>query len=215
MTQRKPKKRRRDRHDPNRTRRAQQREEARRREREERAAEAAAKERRDRILKRVRSLALPALVGISVIVIAAIIFRQAPEIEGVERPAELDIVALEEGETFDYGTATPTSGPYAPGDPVCGVFGEPLAPERAVAALRVGAVVLWHAPDDTTTATALAEISDRFGSHVIVSPNDSLLGGVVATGWNRLLAYGSVDEGVEAFVDTYRTRGPEDGDCPG
>lgn len=203
----------RSRHDPDRARVQAQREEARQRERERRRLEEETREKREKLKKRIRSLAVPALVGIGVFAVAFVVFRPSDEVDGVERPDEIESVALASGETFDYGTPTPTSGPYAPEAPACGVFADQIAPEDAVAALRVGAVVLWYRPDATQAAADLEAIAALWDSHVIVSPNDAIESPVVATAWNRRLAY---DEGAPAteFAETYRKRGPEEGDCP-
>lgn len=207
------KRQRRTRRDPERAKIQAQREEAKQREREERRREEEARTKREKVKKRVRSLIAPALVGIGVFTVAFLVFRPSGELDGVEGPDEIPAEALAAGETFDYGTPAPTSGPYSPEPPVCGVFTEQVAAEDAVAALRVGAVVLWHRPDAAEAAAELAEIAQGYDSHVLVSPNDGIDTPVVATAWNRRLAY---DQGASAadFVETYRLSGPEDGDCP-
>ncbi|NQV05102.1 DUF3105 domain-containing protein [bacterium] len=210
------KKRRRNRNDPDRAEKAAQRAEALRRDREEKAAAAAAAERRAAIGKRIRSLLVPALVGIGVIAAGYLVFKPAPEVDDVQQPPAIEstIEVLAAGETFDYGTPTPTNGPYRDGDATCGVSTEPVALEDAVAALRVGAVVLWHQEGDTTTAAALAALAGEYESHVVVSPNPDITDTVVATSWNRLLAYDTPGDGVAEFLDTYRDRGDQNGDCP-
>jgi len=202
---------RRSRHDPERAKIQAQREEARQREREQRRMEEEAREKREKLKKRLRSLIGPALVGIGVFTVAFIVFRPSNEVDGVERPEEIPAEVLAAGETFDYGTPAPTSGPYSAEAPTCGVFTEQVAPEDAVAALHAGAVVLWHQPGETQAAADLEAIAALFESHVLVSPNDGIESPVVATAWNRRMAY---DEGAPAteFVETYRS--PDDGDCP-
>jgi hypothetical protein len=201
----------RSRRDPDRAKVQAQREEARRREREQRRREEEAAAKREKLKKRIRSLAVPALVGLGVFAVAFIVFRPSSEVDGVERPEEIPAEVLAAGETFEYGTPTPTSGPYSPGTPTCGVFAEQVPAEDAVAALHAGAVVLWHRPDATAAVAELEAIAALFESHVVVSPNDGIDRAVVATAWNRLMAY---DEGAPAteFVETYRS--PGDGDCP-
>jgi hypothetical protein len=201
----------RSRRDPDRARAQAQREESRRRDREQRRQQDEAAAKREKRKKRLRSLATPALVGLGVFAVAFVVFRPSNEVDGVQRPEEIPAEVLAAGETFDYGTPTPTSGPYAPETPTCGVFAEQVAAEDAVAALHAGAVVLWHRPDATAAAAELEAIAALFDSHVLVSPNDAIESPVVAAAWNRLMTY---DEGAPAteFVETYRD--PGDGDCP-
>ena len=207
------KKRSRNRNDPDRAVKAAQREEAQRRDREQKAAAAAVADRRANIRKRIKGLLVPALVGVSVIAAGYLVFKPPPEIKGAAQPP-IESVALAAEETFDYGTPTPTSGPYYESDASCGIFSEPVALEDAVTALRVGAVVLWHQEGDTATAQALAALTGEYESHVVVSPNPDITDTVVATSWERLLAYDSPGDGVAEFLDIYRDRGAEDGDCP-
>jgi hypothetical protein len=212
---RKKKRSRRRANDPQRARAAEQREEARRREQEKRRLEQEAAERKQRIRKRIRSAVGPTLAVVAVFALALFLFRPDPEVADVEKLDEVEAVALSPGETHDYGTATPAGGPYAPEDPACGIFAEPVGLEDAVAAMRVGAVVLWHRPGDTVTAGELAEVAAGYESHVIVSPNDGITDSIVATAWTRRAAYEAAAD-TAAFIDTYRMKkGPEDGDCPG
>lgn len=203
------------RHDPRRAEAAAQREEARRRVREERRQAAVAEEKRRRRRALLRRWATYAAVGIGVVALALFLFRTEPEVDGVTVPAEIEATQLAEGGTFDYGTATPTSGPYLPGEPECGVFPEEITPEQAATAVYHGAIVLWHRPDaDVATIAALAAAAGEYDSQVVVSPNAAITDTVVATAWNRLLGFDAVDDGVGEFLDKYRGRGPGEADCP-
>ncbi len=210
------KKRRRSRHrgDPQRAAIAAQREEARRRAREERRLTAIAAEKREKRLKAARRVVTWTVGGVALIALALFLFRPAPEVDGVSTPEELEATALAVGESFDYGTPTPTSGPYLEGDPTCGVFAGEMRPEDAVTALHYGAVVVWHDPElGEADVAALAALATDAETHVVVSPNASLDSPIVATAWNRLLSYeGAAD--VADFIDTYRKRGPDSADCP-
>lgn len=201
----------RSRRDPERSKVQTQREEALQREREQRRLEEEARAKRETLKKRVRGLVVPALVGLGVFAVAFVVFRPSSEVDGVERPEEIPAEALAVGEAFDYGTPAPTSGPYSPEPPVCGVFTEQVAAEDAVAALNAGAVVLWHRPDAQQAVADLEAIAALYESHVLVSPNDGIDSPVVATAWNRRMEY---SEGAPAteFVETYRDPGM--GDCP-
>jgi hypothetical protein len=192
-----------------------QREEARRQAAAERRAKAEAEQRRKALKDRLRKLVLPVVGTIAVFAIALFVMRPAPEVTDAVQVAEVEARELAADETFDYGTPTPTSGPYAPGDPVCRVYPEGLEPEEAVAILRVGGVVLWHRPDDEALAAGLAEYAGSFESHVAVAPNPALDAPIVATAWVRLKAYDDVASLVEDdFAGVYRQQRAEDGDCP-
>jgi hypothetical protein len=210
------KKRRRSRHhrDPRRAEIAAQREEARKRAREERRLAAIAEEKRLRRRKQLKRMGTWTVAGVGLAALALFLFRPDPEIEGVVISEESDVRVLEDGEAFDYGSAAPTSGPYLDGDPICGVFAEPVDPTAAVTALYYGAVVVWHAPelaeDEIAALSALATDAE---SHVVVSPNSGLDEVIVATSWNRLRAYDNADATAE-FIKTYRKRGPASADCP-
>ena len=208
------KKRKRNRHDPGRARAAAQREEAKRLQREERRKAAASEERKQKWVTLLKRWGRYALIGTAVTVVALFLFRADPEVEGVEAPAEIRAVFLEPGETFDYGTSTPTSGEFLEGDPACGVFDEQIASEEAATAIYYGAVVLWYQPDlPSTELEALLAAAGEYDSHVVVSPQEGLDDPIIATAWNRLMRYESA-EGVAEFLDIYRKRAAGDGDCP-
>jgi len=208
------KKRRRSRHDPNRAHVAQQREESRQRQREERrraALAAATRQRRAKILKRWGRYAL---IGGGVTLIALLVFRPDPEVDGVERPREIRATPIAAEATYDYGTGTPTSGPYLPGAPRCGVFEVEISTEAAATAVYRGAVVIWYRPDlDPVDRQALLAAAAGHRSHVVISPQDGLEAPIVATAWNRLKRY-EPGEPVEGFIDVYRRRAPGNADCP-
>jgi hypothetical protein len=192
-----------------------QREEARRRAAADRRAKAEAEQRRKALQTRLRKLALPVAGTIAVFAIALFVMRPPPEVPNTVQVTEIETRELAADEPFDYGTPTPTSGPYAPGNPVCRVYAEGLDPAQAVAILRVGGVVLWHRPGDEALAAGLAEYAGSFESHVAVSPNPALDAPIVATAWTRLKAYDDVASLVEDdFAGVYRLRRTENGDCP-
>lgn len=189
-----------------------QREEALRRNREQRRAEQEAAERRKKWLGWARKAAVPALGGIAVMAAALLLFGGNPELPDVVRVPETETVVLVGDEVPEYDSAAPTSGPYPGGEPSCGVFTEPVPLPEAVAALRIGAVVLWHRPE--IDAAPLMAIADEEGQDIIVSPNPDIDDAVVATAWNRRKDYDSPsDDEIPKFVSTYQGRGAEDGDC--
>ena len=194
---------------------AAQREEAQRRVREERRLAEEAKQRRNRWVKRLRTAAIYAAVGIGVFILAIVVLSPNRELDGITQPARLELRKLATGETFDYGSATPTSGPYRPGEPACGVFTEQLAAEDAVTALYNGAIVLWHTPEaDPALIASLADLARTEGDGIVVSPNSGIDQPIVATAWRRLRAHDTVSADLAEFVDVYRGRAPESLACP-
>jgi hypothetical protein len=189
-----------------------QREEALRRNREQRRAEQEAQERRKKWMGRARKAALPVAGGVGVMTVALLLFGGNPELPDVVRVPEAETVVVVGDQVPEYDSPTPTSGPYAGGEVTCGVFAEQVPLPEAVAALRVGAVVLWHDPD--VDPAPLVAIAEEVGQDIVVSPNPDLEDAVVATSWNRLKAYDSpADDEIAKFVSTYQGRGDEDGEC--
>ncbi|NOX28862.1 MAG: DUF3105 domain-containing protein, partial [Actinobacteria bacterium] len=136
--------------------------------------------------------------------------RPGPELAGVERPNNDG-----RGHSIDtsYASAAPTSGVHASAAPSCGIYQTPLELSLAVHALEHGTVVLWYDATRPELGNDLAFIATGWDSHVIVSPGVDLDAPVVATAWNRLKRYDTVDPEIDEFIDTYRRRGPEDVAC--
>ncbi len=192
---------------------ARQREEARRAAAAQRRAAAAAEARRKERIAKVRKLTVPVLGVIAVFALSIMIIRPSPEVRAVTRVEEVPGDELAVGQTFDYGTPTPTSGPYAAGTPACGVYATQIPAEDAVAAQRVGAVVLWYS--DPGLAPGLVAYASQFESHVIVSPNDGIDDPIVASAWLRLKSYESLERLIDDdFAGIYRQQRAEEGDCP-
>ena len=137
------------------------------------------------------------------------------ELVGVEQPTNLGRGHIAAGEPANYATATPTSGPHAASSARCGIYTQQIPAEFAVHALEHGAVVIWYRPDlEDEVGTALRDIVDDFDERVILSPNANMTEPIVATAWNRLKRYESVEPEIEEFITTYRGRGPERICCP-
>jgi hypothetical protein len=205
---RQPKKRRRSRSDPARREAAARREEARRQAAEERRRVEASAQRRSKILKTARRVAVPSLVGIGVVVAALFLFRPLREVAGTERLG-VDTIAADLGyqlpDEIDTGSL-PT--------PACGVLDQPIStPELLYSDLYNGVVILWHAAGDEATAAALTELAADFDSHVVVSPAPGDIEGVVATSWQRRKSYDAEDDELRDFVEAYRLRAPKHADC--
>lgn len=184
---------------------------ARREERKRAEAEAKRKAARNR---RIRLAAIVAGSAAVLLVAGFFVFRPDPELPGVERPAFAGSEHIAQGASVDYGTATPTSGDHDPRSTRCGLFTEFVPLEFAVHGLEHGVVVIWYRPDlEDELVPQLADLIEKWDSHVMVSPNPGIEEPIVATAWNRLKRYDGVTDDLADFVDTYRRRGPESIDC--
>ncbi|MDK1018434.1 MAG: DUF3105 domain-containing protein [Actinomycetota bacterium] len=163
--------------------------------------------------KRRLRTALVLLAGVAVIgTLGFFIVQKAvpPEIPGVAKQPYDGRVHVAPGQPVAYGTPTPTSGTHNATSPRCGIFDQQLPAEFAVHALEHGVVVVWYQPTLSDDAlSGLRGIVSQFDDRVILSPNAQITDPVVATAWLRLKAYESVDPEIEAFIETYRGRGPE------
>ncbi|GMQ85855.1 MAG: hypothetical protein BMS9Abin07_1423 [Acidimicrobiia bacterium] len=183
---------------------------------ERKLAEAKAKQQEAR--RRKLRTALVVLVG--VLVVAAIGVAVYPklvpgELPGVSKPTDEGRSHLAAGQTATYATPTPTSGTHSASAARCGISSQQIPPEFAVHALEHGTVVIWYQPGlSADDVSGVRDIVNRFDDRVILSPNAQLTQPIVATAWNRLKAYESVDPEIEEFIDTYRARGPEGVPCP-
>lgn len=143
------------------------------------------------------------------------LFQPDEEVPGVEKPVNLGRDHLLVGETFNYASATPTSGTHAPNAPSqCGVVTGNLPLEFAVHALEHGVVVVWYRPDlAEEVVPQLAAMIQEWDSHVIVAQNPRITEPLVATAWNRRKVFDEVGPDVAEFIDVYRGRGPESVPC--
>ncbi len=187
---------------------------ARRAERQRLEAEARAQAARKAKLRRgaltAAGVALLALAGFFVFSL----FQPSTEVAGVEKPVSLGRNHLLQGETFNYASATPTSGTHAPSAPQCGVLAGGLPLEFAVHALEHGVVVVWYRPDlEADVLPELTTMIEAWNSNVIVAPNPRIAEPLVATAWNRLKRFDVVGPDVAEFIDVYRRRGPEGVTC--
>ncbi len=183
---------------------------------ERKAAEAKAKQQAAR--RRQIKTALMVVAGIAAVAVVGVLLYPRPvpqELPGVIAPRNEGRTHVSTGESVDYATATPTSGPHSAGAPRCGVLGQQLPPELAVHALEHGSVVIWYQPGLAGDEVGeLRAIVGRFDDRVILSPNGQLDQPIVATAWNRLKPYEPGDPELEEFIETYRGRGPENVRCP-
>jgi hypothetical protein len=179
-------------------------------EREQRRAEARAARRRKDRLGRLRSVGI---VGVPVAVLLFggwLMFGPSAELAGVERPpadgrGHVDAASYRDG--------SPTSGAHSGAAPGCNVYSSPLPKDLAVHGLEHGTVVLWYDINNPDLGSELSSLMANWESHVIVSPSSELDAPIVATAWNRRMQFSEVSADVDAFIETYRNRGPEKVPC--
>ncbi len=185
--------------------------------REERKAREEAEKKRDARRRQVRVVGIGAVAVLIALVVGFWLSQRLfpAELAGVEQPTNLGRGHIAAGEPANYATATPTSGPHAASSARCGIYSQQIPAEFAVHALEHGAVVIWYRHDlEDEVGAALRDIVDDFDERVILSPNANMTEPIVATAWNRLKRYESVEPEIEEFITTYRGRGPERIGCP-
>jgi uncharacterized protein DUF3105 len=136
-------------------------------------------------------------------------------------PAEVEIIPggpdahkhLAEGETHDYGTPFPTSGPHSPHWTKNGFYGEVQPPVQLVHALEHGNIVIYYDKPSQTVLSRLHKWAETYTGQwdgIIVTPSPGLGTGIVLTAWERRLILPRYDKTkVYAFIDAFRGRGPE------
>lgn len=150
--------------------------------------------------------------GASILVIGLVgwwLLRPGAELDGVEQVSNAGRGHVTNA---SYTDNEPTSGAHSSSAPPCATYPTPLQLDLAVHALEHGVVVLWYQQGQSELAAELEAATERWDSHVIISPNASQGPPIVATAWNRRASYTDAAE-VTAFVDTYRERGPENVRC--
>jgi hypothetical protein len=98
-------------------------------------------------------------------------------------------------------------------EPVCGHLDSTITGAQAHSALYNGAVILWYQAGDQNIVDSLDEITSSYESQVLIAPSDAIDTPVLATAWDRVMAFEKTDR-VAEFVDAFRDRGPGDAQCP-
>lgn len=117
-----------------------------------------------------------------------------------------------------YNSIPPTSGPHYDSEMPWGVYQEPQVDERVVHNLEHGGVVFNYNLSDQPTIDGLVKLvqeQSRYPCYLLAQPYPKLPPGkIVLTAWGVLQEFGSVDAaGMQAFVDAYRNKGPEQVAC--
>ena len=110
----------------------------------------------------------------------------------------------------------PTSG-VTDLDPLCGIASEPVPPERQVATIMEGGVIVQYRPSvvDDAAVEELAGWAKTYVSHLLVAPNPDIDAPVVATAFRNRMPLEEVDTDVlSSFATGYGdVQGPM-GRCP-
>lgn len=109
-----------------------------------------------------------------------------------------------------YPLTPPVGGDHSKSWQNCGLYRQPVPPERAVHSMEHGAVWITYRPDlDDLDISRLTALTRRDYVLVSVSPVTDSPSPVVATAWGRQLHLGSAqDPRLDAFVEDFR-RGPQ------
>lgn len=122
---------------------------------------------------------------------------------------------VEEGTQIDYDSEPPTSGPHYPRWANPGLYREDIEPGLLVHNLEHGHIVIYYSPSllSTEGASKLTDLTDEYTGDwdaVLALPREDSDYELILTAWNHKLELEEYDEEmVDAFVDEYRGRGPE------
>ncbi len=123
---------------------------------------------------------------------------------------------LEPGESWNYKSFPPTSGPHDPRWIRPGFYLTAQRPEKLVHSLEHGIVVIYYDRPAPKVLSVLKEWAERYPGKwdgVIVSPLPGLGAGVVLTAWRKRLRLEIFDQNqARSFLDAYRGHGPESGE---
>jgi hypothetical protein len=120
-----------------------------------------------------------------------------------------------EGTQVDYSTHPPTSGPHYNSWARPGLYREEVATGLLVHNLEHGHVVIYYDESRLSDAAAgkLTELTQQYDGDwdaVLAVPRQDEENELILTAWNYKLELEQYDEElVDAFVDAYRGRGPE------
>jgi hypothetical protein len=146
-------------------------------------------------------------------VFTALAERGQGALQRVESVPSLGGGHLSAGQTYQYQSRFPTSGPHSLTWTRPGVYAAPQHPTQLVHALEHGNIVIYYdAPGDAARRQLekWAGHYDNQWSGLVVTPNPGLGNAVVLTAWARRLALDAFDPAAAAaFIDAYRGRGPE------
>jgi hypothetical protein len=120
-----------------------------------------------------------------------------------------------DGTEIQYDTDPPTSGPHYARWAQPGLYREDIPAGLLVHNLEHGHIVIYYSPSllSNEAAAKLTDLTDRYTGDweaVLALPRQDSEFELILTAWNHKLELEEYDEElVDAFVDAYRGRGPE------
>jgi hypothetical protein len=122
-----------------------------------------------------------------------------------------------EGTTVEYDSEPPTSGPHYASWAPAGIHREVVADEYLVHNLEHGHIVIYYTPDTSRlsdeSVAKITELTEEFDGQwdaVLAVPRPDMDAELTLTAWNHKMELDSFDEElIDAFVEAYRGRGPE------
>lgn len=113
------------------------------------------------------------------------------------------------GESYNYGTDLPTSGPHSPQPADWGAYKQEIPNENLVHNMEHGGVVITYKPDlDQATVTKIERLFTRPFSNPKFTPNKAIVmpytkndKPIIMRSWNRIMKLDAFDE--QKMVDYY------------
>jgi hypothetical protein len=172
-----------------------------------------AKQKRNRMITLIGSIAASA--GVLTLVIVFVVTSATPKVDpasinvaGLETFDDLTAVHVADGTAVDYetdyGMNPPAGGNHWQAWLNCGVYTEPQQNENAVHALEHGAVWITYNPDEVTEDDITAMRENLPNTYVLISPYPGLQAPVVASAWGNQVELDGVDDSrLTDFVDKF------------
>ena len=116
-----------------------------------------------------------------------------------------------------YNSIPPTSGPHWDAPAPWGVSTAPVPNERQVHNLEHGGVLIQYKTDDAALISQLEKFAGKQGAYpcyLLVAPYPTMTYTIAVTAWGVRETMETYDEAkLQAFLDAYRNRGPEQVAC--
>ncbi|MBW4654300.1 MAG: DUF3105 domain-containing protein [Kaiparowitsia implicata GSE-PSE-MK54-09C] len=162
-----------------------------------------------------------------VIVIAALWWRNRPMYVAFDPSTPAGEAALDSVQTFpdqgqahvnpgqsvDYDSDFPTSGPHDPVPVMPGVYTEAQPPEQLVHSIEHGNIVIYYEQPGDEAYQTLQSWARQFPGAwdgLVVVPKAGLGESIVLTAWTKKLVMPEFEaQAAASFIDAYRGRGPE------
>lgn len=134
-------------------------------------------------------------------------------LQNIETMPDLGRTHLAIGQTRNYGTPFPTTGPHEPVWTPTGFYARSQRPTQVVHALEHGNIVIYYDDPGAEELATLKEWAGLFGGQwdgLVVTPSPGLSKAIVMTAWRKILRLDTFDPAAAAaFIDAFRGRGPE------